>query len=273
MTASILMLVSGATHAVVNAVLKSGKDKMSGRALIDGFSALIMLPAVFWFPLPHGAWTFLAASWVSHLAYLFCLIKAFEAADMTVAYPILRGVAPTLASAGAVLLFGEPISASTAAGVGLVSAGVVTVGLGRAVQRDALFWALLTGFTVAVYTVVDAQGVRAAPTAGSYIAWVYVSLGLGIGGLFAAWRGPAFVVAARSEWRPGLAAGALSIVTYGSALTAYRLGGTPRLAALRETSVVVATAIGVFVLKEDVTVPRMMGIAMIVGGAAVLLVT
>ena len=92
--ASLMMLASGMAHAVVNAILKSGKDKMSSRALIDGFSALLMAPAAFFNPLPHGAWGWLAASWVTHLVYLVCLIRAFERADMTVAYPILRGVAP-----------------------------------------------------------------------------------------------------------------------------------------------------------------------------------
>ena len=54
--ASLMILVSGAAHAVVNAILKSGKDKMSSRALIDGFSALIVLPAAFFLPLPSHAW-------------------------------------------------------------------------------------------------------------------------------------------------------------------------------------------------------------------------
>ena len=44
--ASVLMLVSGLAHAIVNAILKAGKDKMSGRALIDGFSALLVAPLV-----------------------------------------------------------------------------------------------------------------------------------------------------------------------------------------------------------------------------------
>ena len=113
--------------------------------------------------------------------------------------------------------------------------------------------------------------VGAAPSAASYIAWIYLSLGFGIGGLFALWRGPAFVIAARSEWKPGLAAGALSIVTYGLALGAYRLGSTPRLAALRETSIVFATAIGVFVLKETMTPARLAAIATIAAGAVLLL--
>ncbi|MDB5471115.1 MAG: hypothetical protein JWR84_2675 [Caulobacter sp.] len=270
--AALMMLASGAIHAVVNAILKSGKDKMSSRALIDGFSGLIILPAAFFVPLPTGAWGWLAGSWATHLVYLICLIKAFERADMSVAYPILRGVAPLLAAVVAVGLFNEPISLLTAAGIGLVSAGVLTVGLGRHVDRRALGWALATGACIATYTVIDAQGVRAAPSAPSYIVWVFLSLGLGIAALFALWRGPAFVASARAEWKAGLAAGGLSILTYGLALWALRLGDTPRLAALRETSILFAVLIAVFVLKEKLTGGRMAGIAAIAMGAGLLIV-
>jgi drug/metabolite transporter (DMT)-like permease len=266
-----MMLASGAIHAVVNAILKSGQDKMSSRALIDGFSGFLILPAVFLVPLPHGAWGWLAASWITHLVYLVCLIKAFERADMTVAYPILRGVAPLLAAVVAVALFDEPIGLLTACGIGLVSAGVLTVGLGKQVDRRALGWALATGATIAIYTVIDAQGVRAAPSAPSYIVWVFLSLGFGIAAIFALWRGPAFIVSARTEWKAGLTAGALSILTYGLALWALRLGDTPRLAALRETSILFAVLIAVVFLKERLTRGRMVGVAAIAMGAGLLI--
>jgi len=269
--ASLMILVSGAAHAVVNAILKSGRDKMSSRALIDGASALIILPAAFFVPLPHGAWGWLAASWAVHLVYLICLIKAFEAADMSVSYPIARGVAPALAAVVAVAVFGEPISVAVTVGIALVCVGVITVGLGRHVSRRALIWSAATGVCIAVYTVIDAQGVRAAPVAASYIVWIFLCLGGGVGLLFALWRGPVFVAAAREQWRPGLAAGAMSIVTYGLALSAYRLADIPRLAALRETSILFATAIAVFVLKERITAARLAGVASIAAGAAALL--
>jgi drug/metabolite transporter (DMT)-like permease len=267
-----MIVGSGAAHAIVNAVLKSGRDKMSSRALIDGFSALLMFPLAFFLPLPHGAFGWLAASAVVHLVYLVCLIKSFESADMSVAYPIARGAAPALAAAGAVAFFNEHIDAWIAGGIALVCGGVLLIGLGRSVSRSALAWATATGVSIAVYTVVDAQGVRAAPSALSYIAWIFLMLGGGIGVAFALWRGPLFMLSARSEWRAGLFAGAMSIVTYGLALWAYRLGDTPRLAALRETSIVFATLIAIFVLKERVTPARLAGIAVIALGAVLLLV-
>jgi hypothetical protein len=71
---------------------------------------------------------------------------------------------------------------------------------------------VLLGITlIAAYTVVDAQGVRAAPTALSYIVWTFVILGGVLGSFFALWRGRAFFAAAAGQWKPGLIAGAPSI--------------------------------------------------------------
>jgi drug/metabolite transporter (DMT)-like permease len=268
--ASVLMLVSGLAHAIVSAILKSGKDKMSGRALIDGFSALLVAPAAFLVPLPTNAWGWMAASWVVHVLYLVTLIKSFEQSDMSVAYPIARGLAPTLAAIGAVAIFHEPISIVVACGIALIAVGVMFIGISHTLKKSALLWASLTGACIAGYTVIDAQGVRAAPTAASYIVWTFMLMGMGIGGIFALWRGKTFLVSAAAQWRPGLIAGGLSIFSYGFALLALRLGATPRLAALRETSILFGTAIAVIFLRERLTRPRYLGVTAIALGAILL---
>ncbi len=270
-TAALLMLASGALHAAVNAVLKAGGDKLSSRALIDGFSALLVLPLAFVVPLPHGAWGWLAGSTLTHLIYLICLVKAFEQADMSAVYPIMRGSAPVIAAVVAVLAFAEPISWAVSAGIALVSLGTAAVAWWHTPGPRALGWALTTGATIALYTVLDAQGVRAAPSALSYGVWVFLALGGGIALLFALWRGPVFLLTARAQWKPGLAAGIMSLFTYGAALYAYRLGDVPRLAALRETSILFGVAIAAFVLKEKVGPARLTGAGLIGLGAAVLI--
>ena len=269
--ASVLMLVSGLAHAIVNGILKAGRDKMSGRALIDGFSALLVAPAAFLVPLPFNAWGWLLASWLVHGLYLLTLIKSFEQSDMSVAYPIARGMAPTLAAIGAVAIFREPISILVACGIALIALGVMCIGHSHTLNKSALLWALLTGACIAGYTVIDAQGVRAAPTAASYIVWTFLMLGGGIGAVFAIWRGNTFLISAAHQWRPGLIAGGLSIASYGLALLALRLGSTPRLAALRETSILFGTAIAVTFLKERLSRPRSIGVAAIASGAILLM--
>lgn len=268
-----LMLASGAAHAVVNAVLKSGGDKMSSRALIDGSSALLILPLAFVVPLPSGAWTWLLASFAVHLVYLVCLIKAFETADMSAVYPIMRGSAPVIAAAASALWLRDPIGLAVASGIVLVSLGTMLVAWWNPPGRRSLAWALATGVTIAAYTVIDARGARAAPSAISYIVWVFLLLGFGIGTLFALWRGPRFMREARGQWKIGLVAGALSLVTYGLALWGYRLGDVPRLAALRETSILFGVGIAYFMLREPVGAARLSGAALIAGGAAILILS
>ncbi len=269
--AAAMMLTSGAIHAVVNALVKSGNDKLASRALLDGSSAVFVLPALPFVALPTGAWHWMIASLVVHVAYLAFLVQALSRADMTVAYPVLRGIAPALTAALSVVWFREPLGPAVGVGVALVSTGVILVGMRRDVDPHGLGWAIATGVTIALYTVLDAHGVRAAPSALGYIAWFFVFCGFGIGGMFALWRGPAFLVAARTQWKPGAIAGALSIVTYGLALGAYRIGETTRLAALRECSILVALALGVFVLKEKVDRNRALGAVLVAAGAAVLI--
>lgn len=270
-TASILILVSGLAHAVVNAIMKAGKDKMSGRALIDGFSALMLAPVALLVPLPTNAWHWLIASTVIHGVYLLALIKSFEQSDMTVAYPIARGLAPMLAAAGAVAIFHEPISAYVVVGIVCIAVGVMFIGVSHKLRVSALLWAALTGACIACYTVVDAQGVRAAPTAPSYIVWTFLMLGGALGSFFAIWRGKSFLASVAGQWKPGLIAGALSIVSYGLALFAFRYGATPRLAALRETSILFGAIIAVVFLRERLTKLRFGGVLAIALGAMVLI--
>ena len=269
--APFLMLMSGFLHAVVNAILKSGKDKLAGRALIDGFSSVLVLPLAFYVALPTGAWNWILCSWCVHLVYLIGLIKAFESLDMSVAYPIARGLAPILAAAGAVLIFHEPITRVIVIGILWVSAGVAIIGTHRGLNRRALGWSALTGVCIALYTVIDAQGVRAAPSAISYIVWIFLTIGPGVALMCALWRGPGFLAAAATQWKPGLAAGSLSILTYGAALVALRWGATPALAALRETSILFAAIIAVVFLKEQAHPLRIAGVMMIALGAIWLL--
>jgi drug/metabolite transporter (DMT)-like permease len=271
MLAPLLMIASGSVHAVVNAIVKGGKDKMASRAMTDGSAAIILLPVLLLVPLPHGAWTWLAATALVHALYLYALIRAYQVCDFSSAYPVLRGTAP-LVTAGVTLgLLGDHVSTLSIAGIALIGISMFVLAIGRHLSRAGFGWAVLTGFTIAAYTVIDAAGVRAAPTPFSYIAWMFVTMGLVIVGLFAILTRGTLFASIRQQWRPGAIAGALSILTYGLALYALSIGPTAPLAALRETGMVTALIIAVVFLKERVTVGRGMAVLGILAGAGLIL--
>lgn len=266
-----MMIASGSIHAVVNAILKGGKDKMTGRAIIDGSSALILLPATLLVPPPAGAWGWLGLSAAIHCLYLYAVVRAFEASDFSAAYPVMRGVAPMLTATLAILVFGEQISTREIVGIALIGGAVAMLVIGRHLGRAGLGWALLTAAMIGCYTVADAHGVRAAPRPVSYIVWSFVLSGGAIVTMFGlASRGRIFA-AALAQWKPGVTAGALSIITYGLALNAFALGAIAPLAALRETGMVTALAIAIFFLGERVTAMRALSVLGILVGAALIL--
>lgn len=266
-----MMIASGSIHAVVNAILKGGKDKMAGRAVIDGSSAIILLPATLLVPLPDGAWHWLGITAILHCFYLYALVRAFETSDFSAAYPILRGTAPLLTAALAIGVFGEPATLRELVGIALIGAAMFVMVAGRHIDRKGLAWALLTGVLIACYTVIDARGVRAAPTPFSFIVWMFVLMGAATVTMFALVSRGAIFASARSQWRAGAVAGALSILTYGLALSAFALGPTAPLAALRETGMVTALILATIFLKERVTRGRAIGVFLILTGAVLIL--
>lgn len=269
--AALLMIASGSIHAVVNAIVKGGRDKAAGRAVTDGTSALVLLPALPFVPLPHGAWGWLAASALIHGFYLYALIRAYRIGDLSAVYPVLRGTAPLITALVTLGVLGEHATTAQIAGIALIGAAMFVMIAGRHLGRAALGWSLATGLCIAGYTVIDAMGVRAAPSANSYIVWLFVEMGAVVVVMFSITTRGALFAAARQQWRPGVIAGLLSIVTYGMALTALSLGPTAPLAALRETGMVTALLISIVFLKERASWGRIAGVFGILAGAALIL--
>jgi drug/metabolite transporter (DMT)-like permease len=274
MIALFLILFSAAVHAVVNILTKRAEDKYAMRLLIGVFSAIIVTPVLFFLPLPHGrAVWLLVATAVVHAIYELLLVRSYESAAFSAVYPVARGTGPLFTALGAIFLLSEHPSATELAGILLVCGGVVAIGFSHRASdgiRKGFAFALGTGLTIGIYTVIDASGVRSVPEPLTYVLWFFVMHGLSVLVTAPGIRGRAVVIEARRQWRLGVLLGVLSIATYGSAMLAYRFGATAQLAALRETSVLFGTALAMSFLGERMTFRRWLAAATIAAGAIVL---
>ncbi|HEY2884043.1 MAG TPA: DMT family transporter [Rhizomicrobium sp.] len=272
--ALVLILVSAVVHAVVNVLTKRADDKYAMRLLIGVFSAVLVAPVLFFVPLPKGAaiWFLIATAFV-HALYELLLVKSYESAAFSAVYPVARGTGPLFTALGAILILHEHAPLIELAGVVMVCSGVIAIGVSHRASEGAtrgLLYALGTGLTIGIYTLIDASGVRAVEMPFTYVLWFFVAHGVSV--LFTApgIRGMAVVREARRQWRLGLGTAALSIITYGSAMLAYRFGATAQLAALRETSVLFGTALAMSFLGEHMTVRRWIAALVIASGAIML---
>ena len=280
----VLAVLFGAVlHAGWNTLVKSSGDKEVDTALVHFLGALVALPPMLVVGLPPPvAWPFIAASLLIHVAYYITLAGAYKHGDLGLTYPIMRGSAPLLVALGSSFVLGESLSPLAWIGVLAVTAGVLLVGLsqpGEALHhRRALGFALANACVIATYTFVDGTGVRATVAAGhlavSYVMVLFVLDGFPYPALVYFRRDVggrrAILDYARRRWPLAALGGAASMGSYTIALWAMTKAPVASVSALRETSVLFATALGVWVLKERFGVQRAAGAGVIVAGVVAL---
>ena len=268
-----LVLFGAALHAIWNAIVKAGTDKSLDAAMVAlgaGAVGLFFLPFV---PLPKPeAWPFIFVSAFLQFAYFQLVAGAYKAGDIGLVYPLMRGTAPLLVAMTSGVVLGEHLTTTAMIGVLVISAGVLTLAFeSRHGGRHAILLALANAIVIATYTFVDGAGARASGNAISYTLWMALLPPV----LLFAWaiyrRGTATVwTHVRRNWARGLFGGAGSITSYGLALWAMTKAPVATVAALRETAILFALLISVFILKETASIWRYVAGAVIACGVLVL---
>ncbi|MFQ5784470.1 MAG: EamA family transporter [Alphaproteobacteria bacterium] len=270
-----LVLAAAVMHAIWNAVIKLGEDRLMIMAVVIGMGA-VLSPALLLSgppPLPES-WRFIALSVALHCVYFFFLIQAYRVGDLSHAYPLARGSAPLLVAAGAALFAGETLNTLELLAVALVSAGIVSLlfagGYGLSGGWRVIVYPLATGVMIAAYTVADGLGVRLSGNPAAYIGWLFLLSAIPIG-LFALHRRRgAALVFLREKWKPSVGGGLLAFTAYALAIWALSLGAMAHVSALRETSVVIAALIGTRFLGEPFGRRRLLSATAVAAGVVLL---
>ncbi len=272
---TLAVLGAGFLHAGWNALLKSspGGDALLDTATVVAGSSLWGCAVVPFVGAPaSAAWPYMAASAVIHFGYYFTLAGAYRTGDLSFAYPLMRGTAPLLVALLGIAWLQELPSLPMALGIVLISLGIVSIAFvqRRKHPRSAAYWAFANAALIAVYTLIDAAGVRTSGNAAGYVSWLIFLEGLP----FLIWvvsrRGQAAVRYLRRNAARGLVGGACSLAAYGIVLWAMTRAPVAAVAALRETSVLFAALLGSLWLKEGFGLPRLAGALSVVIGIAAL---
>lgn len=250
-----MVLAAAFCHAAWHAAIKASGDRIADLVAIHFVSVSAGLVAIPFVPRPQGmGWALLGISVLVHLAYKALLPLAYGAGDLSVVFPLARGVAPIMAAIIAAVVLGEILGSFSTAGMVLICVGIAVMAVegvrGRFRSVRPLLLAAITGMTIALYTVIDGMGARQAPTAMTFTAWLFVLDGCAFIVAARYWRGPALWTAVACRWRRGLGSGVLAVSSYGIFLWALSLGAVGVVAALRETSVLFAIVIGRVLLSE-----------------------
>ncbi|WP_163543211.1 EamA family transporter [Occultella kanbiaonis] len=276
-TVLLVVLATAALHAVWNAVAKSIGDRWVATFLfgsviaVTGAVGAVITTATLGLPDP-ASWPFLVLSAVLQCVYMVLLTRAYSLGQMSRLYPIARGTSPVVVTAVAVLLLHERLPAPAWLGLALLVFALATLALSRGVPRagSGLGLALLTGFAIAAYTLLDGVGVRMTAEPLPYISWMFAVHGPLLAGLSAWQMGSGRRERVRGNVRMGLFGGLMSVTSYGIAVWAQAYAPIALVAAIRETSVVWGVLIARFILGEHLWRREVVAIVLAAGGAVLL---
>jgi len=275
----VAVLAAAALHALWNSLVKSAGDKFFSSAVVAMWCGVAAFAAALVLPRPAAAaLPFIAASAATHVVYFMLVGRLYHSADLSVAYPIMRGLAPLIAAAVAFAALGESPGLIAGLGVAVLVAGVMAMGLsglahGR-INRPTMIVALANSAVIAVYSVIDGQGARlsgsGAAFAFAYNSWADALTALAYLPIVLFLRGRAAATAFAQDWRRGLGGGLAAFVAYAIVVWAMTRAPIATVAALRETSVVFAAIIGVAALGEPFHPQRAIAALVIVAGIVLL---
>ena len=284
-TAILLVILSASTHAYWNFLLK----RAGGTQLFVGLSKVgevVMFAPVFLVMVApeitkyDGLLVLAVVGAAFVLVNYVCLALAYKHGDLSFVYPLARGSILLFLPFLAYATVGERVSTVGAAALGLIVVGIIALQLpalewralatlGTRLRSPATTFALIAAFAAACYTLWDKRAVQRVP-AFAYI-YLYTAITAVAYGLFIWRRYPRAEVA--GEWKrhrwPILQVGFLNITSYLLVLVALKTGTSSYVIALRQLSIAVGVALGAWLLREHVSMPKRVGVALIVVGCVV----
>jgi len=266
--ALVFALMSAVSSAIWNLLLKRAADTEAASAIAVVAAAILFAPALAFGRIPAAAWPFIACSAVLEFGYFALLAAAYRRSEMSLVFPLARGLAPVLVLLIGLVALHVRASGGELAGIVLIAAGAAAVrGIrGGGSPADAGLTVLIAA-CIAGYTLVDKHGVSLASPA-AYFEAVLAIIALPYLALMTRLRGRA---ALRRELRPQTAVIGIGIAGgYDLVLESLRLAAAAPVAAVRECSVVIGTALAAIFLHERVGPSRWLGACLVAAGIAIL---
>ena len=267
-TALALALAAAVLHATWNLLIVRARDTQAATGVALVASVVLFFPvALIVWDVESAAIPYIVVSGLLELTYIALLAAAYARVPLSIVYPVARGTAPVLVLVLGALLLGIEPSTGQVVGILVVAAGVMIVrGLGRDVQLSQLVLPLLVAVTIAGYTLVDRSGIHHAGAIPYFELTALITL------LYPVWivreRGAGVL---RAELRPSsVVAGGAMFAAYCLVLAALRLAPPGPVAAVHESSVVIATGLAAGLLGEEVSRLRMLGAILVAAGIAIL---
>jgi len=277
LSATVFFIVIGAAllHALWNAAVKGSSDKLLGMTAIVFGHMIPAALALFFFELPsRESLPYMIGGIVFHFGYQVFLLSAYKIGDFTQVYPIARGTGPLIVTLVSVLFLGVDLSLYELVAIGLIVTGIMSLSIVR--QGDGLrnpraaIMALITGCFIAGYSLIDGLGARVSGSAVGFMSVLMFLNGV-VFFIYLLFKEKRVILRVPREAKlVAIGGGFASYAAYVMVVWAFTQAPIPLVTALRETSIIFAVLIGVFVFKERLNLAKVLSVMLSIAGAGLL---
>ena len=286
--ALVLILISAVAHATWNFLTKRTitQELFIWSMIISISIALIPLAIILLIgdPIVSPGWWFILGTVILHAIYFVLLARSYTYADLSLVYPIARGIGPALVPILSVLVLNEVVTSLAIVGIITIIVGIFIVywwGQVAKIIRDPFMflrdtgirYAVLTGLVNSVQSIWDKVGVR---YVNPFLYMYLLALGSAIvlAPYMLRFHG---IKAIRIEWRRNLKiipiAGLLMFLAYSLVLLALQFTQVSYIIPAREVGIVIGVVLGSILLKEPFGKGRIIGSCFIALGVTLIYIS
>ena len=124
-TTFLVILFAAILHAVWNALVKGGSDKLLQMAAVSAGHIPFAIVALYYVPpLNFTCWPNLLLGCIFHFGYQIFLVESYKKGDLSQVYPIARASAPLMVTIITFLFLGEKFGLPELLAIFLIIAGI-----------------------------------------------------------------------------------------------------------------------------------------------------
>lgn len=293
--AILLVAVSALTHASWNLICKSRQPSGAFFLISTGASILAMSPLTLCFlplipRLPVRMLVLLLSTGIVQAAYYVSLGNAYRLSEISVAYPLARAVPVLLVPLVTTILgLGTPLGTGAMTGMVMVCTGCVILPLpsfrgfrASSLPRQGLLYILGAAAATTAYSIIDSEALKIFRETGLvgplsaaliYVAWENLMIEVFLFGYVLLTPGERVAFhrfRTGMGWRMPAFSGVICTSGYALVLLAMMFAGNVSyIVSFRQLSIPLGAILGIILLREKPTRPKIAGIILISAGLLV----
>lgn len=271
----LIVLIAATLHASWNFLIKQQEDKhISMTAVVLGHTPFA-LAALLFSPFPEfEALPYIIIGALLHTGYQLFLLYSYRIGDLSQVYPLARGVAPLIVASVSVAFLGVRLDLLELSAICVIASGIMCLALVRRSDGfrnyHAAFLAITTGGFIAAYSLVDGLGARIATTSLGFYGCLSILNAIFFTIIIRFLRPGVLKTVIFRNYKLALMGGSASFIAYALVIWAFTMAPIALVTALRETSIIIALFLGVFVLKERLDLLKVIASMVTLLGAGLL---